>query len=295
MPPKIWHANLSNFNVKINYLCDIINMLMHILVTNDDDYTAPGLQVLVEILRGFGDVTVVAPKFQQSAMSIAVTMGGRPIAVKKLMDTKGERWWYADATPASCIKFALNEIFIDRKPDLVVAGINHGSNTGSATIYSATLGAAEEGALAGIPSFGISMDDHDRNADLSAVREFLPGILKKLLKHRRRKFGLYYNINFPNAGKKDIRGIRICHQGINHWEREFTTYDTGLPVKPVLEEGEKAYMIVGDLADNDNNIEPADHHYVACGYITIVALKTDRTDYEETGRLRDLEFDCNFR
>lgn len=281
---------------------------MHILVTNDDDYKAPGLHALVEILRGFGEVTVVAPKYQQSATSVAVTMGYRPIAVKKLKDTKKEHWWYADATPASCVKFALNEIFTGRKPDMVVAGINHGSNTGSATVYSATLGAAEEGALAGIPSFGISIDDHDRETDLGAAKELLPDILKKLLKHRRRKFGLYYNINFPKAELKDIRGIRICHQGINHWEREFTTYDygifdrlgispsdVGIPVIPELEDGEKAYMIVGDLTDNDNNTEPADHHYVECGYITIVALKTDRTDYEETGRLRDLEFDTNFR
>ena len=281
---------------------------MHILVTNDDGYNAPGLRVLVDILRDFGVVTVVAPKYQQSAMATAVTMGYKPIAVKKLKEEKGERWWYADATPTSCIKFALNEIFIGKRPDLVITGINHGSNTGSAAIYSATLGAAEEGAVAGIPSFGVSMDSHDRNTDLSAIKELLPGILKKLLKHKSRKFGLYYNINFPNAKREDIRGIRICHQGINHWEREFTTYDygifdemgispadVGIPVMPVLEEGEKAYMIVGDLTDNDNNMEPADHHYVACGYITIVPLKTDKTDYEETGRLRDLEFDCNFR
>lgn len=263
---------------------------MKILVTNDDGFSAKGLEVLVRIMRKFGDITVIAPKYPQSAMSTAVTMGGKVIAVKQLSKSAHEEWWYLDGTPASCVKFALDEIFWPKKPDLVVSGINHGANTGSAQLYSATLGSAEEGALAGIPSFGISFDSMTPDADMSAVEQLLPDIIRKLLKHKSRKFGVYYNINFPALPADRIKGIRICHQGINHWEREFTHAE-----RPAdAEEGEKFFIMVGDLTDNDNNIEPADHHYLACGYITIVADKIDATDYEENGRLRQLGFDCNF-
>lgn len=281
---------------------------MNILITNDDGYKAQGLQALVRALRPMGNITVVAPKYHQSAMSTAVTMGLKPIAVKKVSESDKETWWYLDGTPASCVKFAIDEIFIGKKIDLLVSGINHGANTASAALYSATVGAAEEGALAGIPSIAVSMDDLNSNADFSAAEALLPGIVRKLVKKWPDKFGLLYNINFPKGKEEDIRGIRVCHQGVNHWEKEFRHYDStvfnshgysaedmGLKsTAPVLEDGEDVYVMVGDIVDNDCNVEPADHHYLKCGYITIVAAKIDFTDYAENGRLRDLGFDTNF-
>lgn len=263
---------------------------MKILVTNDDGYEARGLKVLVGIVRSMGDLTVIAPKYPQSAMSTAITMGGKPIAVKQISNDPKESWWYMDATPASCVKFAFDEIFWPKKPDILFSGINHGANAASAELYYATLGAAEEGALAGIPSFGISLDSYDVGADMSAIEKYLPGIIHKILKHKSKKRGLFYNINFPDLPADKIKGIRVCHQGVNHWEREFKRVDP----EPNAEEGEKFYVIVGDIVDNKENIEPADHHYLGCGYITIVADNIDATDYEENGRLRDLEMDCNF-
>lgn len=281
---------------------------MNILITNDDGYKAQGLQALVRALRPMGNITVVAPKYHQSAMSTAVTMGLKPIAVKKVSESDKETWWYLDGTPASCVKFAIDEIFIGKKIDLLVSGINHGANTASAALYSATVGAAEEGALAGIPSIAVSMDDLNSNADFSAAEALLPGIVRKLVKKWPDKFGLLYNINFPKGKAEDIRGIRVCHQGVNHWEKEFRHYDStvfnrhgysaedmGLKsTAPVLEDGEDVYVMVGDIVDNDCNVEPADHHYLKCGYITIVAAKIDFTDYAENGRLRDLGFDTNY-
>lgn len=276
--------------MKINYLCKKLSTTVKILVTNDDGYEARGLKVLVGIVRSMGDLTVIAPKYPQSAMSTAVTMGGKTIAVKQISNDPKESWWYMDATPASCVKFALDEIFWPKKPDILFSGINHGANAASAELYSATLGAAEEGALAGIPSFGISLDSYDVGADMGAIEKYLPGIIRKILKHKSKKRGLFYNINFPALPADKIKGIRVCHQGVNHWEREFKRVDP----EPDAEEGEKFYVIVGDIVDNKENIEPADHHYLGCGYITIVADNIDATDYEENGRLRDLEMDCNF-
>ena len=124
---------------------------MKILVTNDDGYTAKGLHTLVETLLPYGEITVVAPKKPQSGMSMAVSMGLRPIAVRRLGKAEDADWWYLDGTPASCIKFGIDNIFHPQMPDLVVSGINHGSNAATAALYSGTLGAAMEGAVNGIP------------------------------------------------------------------------------------------------------------------------------------------------
>ena len=170
---------------------------MKILVTNDDGYMSKGLLSLVEILAAYGRITVVAPKKPQSGMSMAVSMGLRPIAVRELGEREGARWWYLDGTPASCIKFGIDNIFHPQVPDLVVSGINHGSNAATAALYSGTLGAAMEGAVNGIPSIGVSLDTFKSDADFSAVRRLLPGILDKLLDVAKPRSGMFYNINFP--------------------------------------------------------------------------------------------------
>ena len=115
---------------------------MKILVSNDDGYNAKGIRTLVRLLRNYGEVTVVAPKKAQSGMSMAVTMGYAPIAVKHIGMEDGADWWYLDGTPASCVKFGIDNIFWPDKPDLVVSGINHGNNAATAALYSGTIGAA---------------------------------------------------------------------------------------------------------------------------------------------------------
>ena len=152
---------------------------MKILLTNDDGYRARGLAELVEMMKPFGELTVVAPKYHQSGMSMAVTMGLKPIAVKRLPDRDGVRWWYVDATPSSCVKYGLDEVFTRGLPDVVVCGVNHGSNAASASMYSATVGAAREGALAGVLSIAVSLDDFSPDADFSDVRKLFPDIFRK--------------------------------------------------------------------------------------------------------------------
>ena len=123
---------------------------MKILITNDDGIDAKGLQALVRVMRHYGELTIVAPKRAQSGMSMAVTMGYKPIAVKHVEQKDGEDWWYLDGTPASCIKFGIDNVLFPERPDLVVSGVNHGSNAATAAIYSGTIGAAMEGAVTGI-------------------------------------------------------------------------------------------------------------------------------------------------
>ncbi len=118
---------------------------MKILITNDDGIHAKGLAALVDVLKHYGELTIVAPKHAQSGMSMAVTMGYKPIAVKHLAERiPGQDWWYLDGTPASCIKYGIDNVLFPERPDLVVSGVNHGSNAATASIYSGTIGAAME-------------------------------------------------------------------------------------------------------------------------------------------------------
>ena len=270
---------------------------MRILITNDDGYQAKGIHVLCNIMKQFGDVTVIAPKKHQSGMSMAVSIGLKQIAHKDL----GDGWHYVDATPASCVKFGLNTIFLDNFPDVVVSGINHGSNASTASCYSGTLGAAEEAALNGIPAIGVSLDSLHADADFSGVEKYFGDIFKTIMENLPKKHGVFYNVNFPDIPADKIKGIRTGYQGLGRWIREFKEWDKkhyeaycltpemlGQDSNPVLEEGEDLYMMVGDFLDDPRNTDDADHRIIADGYISIVAHNVDNTDYNEQERLKGI-------
>ena len=258
---------------------------MRILITNDDGYKAKGIKVLAEIMKEFGEVTVIAPKHHQSGMSMAVSLGFKQIAHKNL----GEGWHYVDATPASCVKFGLNTMFLDNFPDVVVSGINHGSNASAAACYSGTLGAAEEAALNGIPAIGVSLDTIRPDADFSGVSRYFGDIFKKIMENLPKKHGVYYNVNFPEIPAEDIKGIRTGYQGLGKWIKEFKEWDMEHHgFSPILEEGEDLYVMVGEFVDDSRNTDEADHRIVADGYISICAHNVDCTDYPELERLRKI-------
>lgn len=267
---------------------------MRILLTNDDGYKAKGIQILAEIMKQFGEVTVIAPKHHQSGMSMAVSLGFKQIAHKDL----GNGWHYVDATPASCVKFGLNTLFLENFPDVVVSGINHGSNAATASCYSGTLGAAAEAAMNGIPAIGVSLDTLHPDADFSSVKEYFGDIFLKLMQDWPSKHGIYYNVNFPDILPEHIKGVRTGVQGMGRWVREFKEWDLnhyakygltpemlGQSSNPVLEEGEDLYMMVGDFEDDPRNAANADHRLIAGGYISVVAHNIDCTDYEEAKRM----------
>ena len=273
---------------------------MRILISNDDGYKAAGIHVLARVMARFGDVTVVAPKFHQSAMSIAVSLGVNQLAYKDLPEEGPGNWSYLDATPASCVKFGLQYKYEARNPDLVVAGINHGSNASTGANYSATLGAVEEAAINGIRGIGVSITSHRPDADLSAVEQLLPGIIKDLLDNwPEDRPGLYYNVNFPDAPLELIKGVKWARQGLGHWIREFEEWDEKRLVelgltdnflwqqrRVQLEPGEKAYFMKGYFVNDDNDPAAADHLLVKDGWITIVPCTADLTDYQELVRRR---------
>lgn len=297
------HGKFIKFYEYIVYICEKITQEMRILITNDDGYEAKGIKILADIMKKYGEVTVIAPKRHQSGMSMAVSLGFKQIAHKDL----GNGWHYVDATPASCVKFGLNTMFLGNFPDVVVSGINHGSNASTASCYSGTLGAAEEAALNGIPAIGVSLDTLNPNADFSGVERYFGEIFEKLMSDLPQKHGVYYNVNFPDIPAERIKGVRTGYQGLGKWIREFKEWDVahyirygitpellGQSSDPVLEEGEELYMMVGEFVDDPRNTDQADHWIVRNGYISIVAHNVDCTDYQELERLRSKDIEVSF-
>lgn len=277
---------------------------MRILITNDDGYEAKGIKILAEIMSKFGEVTVIAPKKHQSGMAMALSLGFKQIAHKDL----GNGWHYVDATPASCVKFGLNTMFADNFPDVVVSGINHGSNASVAACYSGTLGAAQEAALNGIPAIGVSLDSLHPDADFSGVSAYFGQIFSEIMSDYPQKYGVFYNVNFPDIPTEEIKGVRIGSQGMGRWIKEYKEWDVkhyekygitpemlGQSSNPVLEEGEELYMMVGEFQDDPRNPANADHLLVANGYISVVAHNVDCTDYQETERLASTGMERDFR
>lgn len=271
---------------------------MKILVTNDDGYQAGGLTALTRILRPYGDLLVVAPKCHQSGVSMSVSMGYKPIAVKKIRESEHESWYYLDGTPASCVKFALDNILVTEKPDLVVSGINHGGNYATAVLYSATIGAAMEGAVNRIPSIGVSMDDFSPEADFSAVEELFPAIFEKFINNLQWKYGQFYNVNFPALPASGIKGVKVGVMGHGHWEKEYRPYneetfkelgrlDRFCPeTLRGKEPGEEIYVMAGDFTDESDNGPDADNRIVDKGYIAVTAHNIDNTDRAEGARIQ---------
>lgn len=152
-----------------------------ILVTNDDGITAPGIRNLVEVVKELGEVVVVAPDSPQSGMGHAITIGN----TLRLYDAdifEGVTSYKCSGTPADCVKLAKHHVLKDRKPDLVVSGINHGSNTSISVLYSGTMSAAIEAAIEGMPAIGFSLCDYSSLADFSHTLEYVKKICLQVLK-----------------------------------------------------------------------------------------------------------------
>ena len=152
-----------------------------ILVTNDDGITAPGLRNLIEVMNEIGEVVVVAPDSPQSGMGHAITINST-LYCDKIKVTDGPQLEYScSGTPADCVKLAINEL-LDKKPDLCVSGIYHGSNSSFNVIYSGTMSAAIEAGIEGVPAIGFSLLDFKWNANFKPFKEYIKKISLEALK-----------------------------------------------------------------------------------------------------------------
>jgi 5'-nucleotidase len=208
-----------------------------ILCTNDDGIHAPGLAALVNALSEVGDVRVVAPLTEMSAVGHAITLSD-PLKVKEYHKNEKFFGYAVNGTPADCVKIAYWALMKDEtKPDLLVSGINLGANTGINTIYSGTVSAATEGAILGIPSFAISLATF-RNPDFSAAADFAKYLAPRLLEQTMPK-GVYLNVNVPPVPASDIEDVEITQQGMANYSEEYHVRTDPRNVKYYWLTGEK--------------------------------------------------------
>ncbi|RMG17141.1 MAG: 5'/3'-nucleotidase SurE, partial [Bacteroidetes bacterium] len=192
--------------------------MVRILISNDDGIHAPGIHALIEVAREFGQLTVVAPDAPQSGMGHAISMG-RPLRIHP-EEMPGNIVAYAcNGTPADCIKIATG-VVMEHKPDLILSGINHGSNSSVSSIYSGTLSAAREGALQGIPAIGFSLCNYLHEADMRTAQAVARILIAQSLE-KGIPTGHLLNVNIPDLPLHQLKGIRITRQAMGRWIEEF--------------------------------------------------------------------------
>lgn len=244
-----------------------------ILVTNDDGYQAKGIKELANAMKDLGDVVIFAPDTHRSGMSSAITTI-EPLRAYKYHEEEGLTAYLCNGTPVDCVKLALNE-FVDRKPDLLVSGINHGSNAGISVLYSGTVGAALEGCVFGVPSIAFSLCDFKPNADFSPTANVARKVASKVLENGLPK-GICLNVNVPIG---DVEGIKITTQTQGKWVNEYHRSKDG---------GEReVFWMTGNFenweADNDNSDEWA----LSNGYAAVVPVKIDMTAHDLVSELKE--------
>lgn len=239
-----------------------------ILVTNDDGITAPGLRALIRYMKEIGDVVVVAPDSPQSGMGHAITLDNTLYSKKVIIDAdNGATEEYScSGTPADCVKLALQEL-LDRKPDICVSGINHGSNSSINVIYSGTMSAAIEAGIEGIPAIGFSLCDFSWGANFDKAGDAIIKIVREALDKGMPK-GVVLNVNIPKLEDKEYTGIRVSRQARANWKEKFD--------KRISPMGKEYYWLTGEFELLDKG-EDTDEWALANGYISVVPTQFDLT------------------
>ncbi len=238
-----------------------------ILVTNDDGITAPGIRALIAVMNTIGDVVVVAPDAPQSAMGHAITINDVLYCNKvSVLEGQPQKEYSCSGTPVDCVKLAVNEL-LDRKPDICVSGINHGSNSSINVIYSGTMSAAVEAGTVGIPAIGFSLLDYSLEADFEPAKKYIELMVKQCLAKGLPE-GVVLNVNFPKLSASKIKGIKVCRQANAHWEEKFDKRTNPL--------GRDYYWLTGEFINKDKG-EDTDEYALSQGYISVVPVQYDLT------------------
>jgi 5'-nucleotidase len=238
-----------------------------ILVTNDDGYHAPGIRALTEVALEFGQVIKVAPDKPQSGMGHAITINST-----LRMERSPERdfeGYQCTGTPVDCVKIAL-DVILESPPDLIVSGINHGSNASINVIYSGTMSAALEGYIEGVPSIGFSLLDHSLEADFMASKAMVRKVLAMVLGHEKKNFCL--NVNIPKLPEDLLKGIKFCRQAHAKWVEEFDRRQDP--------SGKDYYWLTGHFMPYEEHEEDTDLWALQQGYVSIVPVSYDLTHHQ---------------
>ncbi len=246
-----------------------------ILITNDDGITAPGIKALVEAVKDLGEIVIVAPDSPQSGMGHAITIT-KPLRLDKTNLYDGIESYQCSGTPADCVKLAVDKV-LHRKPDLLLSGINHGSNSSINVIYSGTMSAAVEATIEGIPSAGFSLCNYAYNADFSLAIIVAKLIAKNILSGGLPE-GVLLNVNVPKIETANIKGIKICRQAQAKWEEEFDERSDP--------NGRKYYWLTGKFVNYDKGND-TDEWALANGFVSVVPVQFDLTAHHAMAHINN--------
>lgn len=241
---------------------------MRFLITNDDGILAHGIECLVKAAEPLGEVTVVAPDREQSAMSHSLTLHHPLRPVKR-----AERRFQVDGTPTDCVMLAI-EALMPERPDFVLSGINHGHNMGEDVLYSGTVAAAMEGLALGVPSIAFSFAGGDLRADLTYLSQQIE-VLTPLLRHFTTLPNFprdtLFNVNLPPLAASEVKGVRLTRLGRR-------VYSDSL--SPMKDPWGREIFWIGGGSISWSGREDADFRAIQEGYISVTPLHLDLTNYD---------------
>lgn len=245
-----------------------------ILISNDDGYRAKGLEALIQMAKPLGRVVVVAPSEGRSGMSHAITIKD-PLRIRRQKRTDDVELYSVNGTPVDCIKLAMSQV-LKTTPDIILSGVNHGSNSSVSVFYSGTMGAAIEGCLYGIPSIGFSLLDFMPDADFTGAVEYGKPIIESVLANGLKR-GVCLNVNFPAIPAEEIKGVRVCRQNMGTWREEFD--------KRTDPRGIDYYWLTGYFHNEEPEATDTDEYALANGYVSVVPIRANLTDMAEVETL----------
>jgi 5'-nucleotidase len=240
------------------------NKLPLILITNDDSIDAPGIHALIDYVKDMGQVVAVAPSDPHSGQSSAISVN-RALNITKHPDYNGAQMYAVNGTPVDCIKLAMHAL-IDRRPDLILSGINHGSNSGNSIIYSGTMGAVLEGCMLGIPSIGYSFHSHDWKFNIEACREVVTEITSRVIANGLPK-DICLNVNIPKCEK--VNGLKVVRAARGYWTEEYADY-----LDP---HGNPFYWLTGRFFNEEPDNPDTDLYWTDRGYASVVPCRPDQS------------------
>jgi 5'-nucleotidase len=249
------------------------------LLTNDDGIYAKGLGSLYEELSREAECLIVAPEIEQSAVGHAVTIF-RPLMVRRATKNNNFLGYAVYGTPADCVKIGIKEL-AGKPVDLVVSGINRGSNAGINVIYSGTVSAATEAAIMGVPSMAISLDTH-KEADFTYAAKFARKMARLILNNPTLR-GSAININVPCLPGEKIKGVVVVRQGKNNIVETF---------EKRMDPRENTYYWISGKYAAETGKKDTDVEALASGFITITPIQYDLTKYDLLDSLQQIVTNC---
>lgn len=247
-----------------------------IFVTNDDGVGANGLKAAIEVARKFGRVVAVAPERPQSGKAHSITMYS-PLYLRKVREEEDVIVYACDGTPVDCVKMAFDYLLQNDMPVLSISGINHGSNSSIAVIYSGTMGAAIEAGFYNIPSIGFSLEDEDAEADFDAAIFYGSKIVKYIIESEM-KMPLCLNVNIPKGTIQQVEGIRICRQNRGYFRERFEQRNDP--------RGRDYFWLTGELVNKEPEATDTDLYALSEGFVSVVPIQVDLTNFKQMDDMR---------